>query len=103
MQLNHCKTLVIEGIKEDGAKFRPSDWIDRISTSLGTVDKNRKIHYSPDVQPASIDGNKCLLVSSELQNKDPNAFDFIMNFAHSNKLRISGQQCSVPDIIANEV
>ena len=29
--------LVIEGVREDGSKFRPSDWIERISATLEEV------------------------------------------------------------------
>ncbi len=105
MLLNDCKTLVIEGIKTDGGKFRPSDWIERISTALATIDKNRKIHYASDAHPAAINGEKCLVVSSSLQNRDPAAFEYIMDFAHKNDLKITGQECALPehvDIAVNQ-
>lgn len=80
--------LIIEGITEDGRVFRPSDWIERISGSLSTFGTDRRIRYSHYLQPQTIDGKKCLVVDLDLQQKNPAAFAFLMDFARGNRLRI---------------
>lgn len=82
-----CK-LVIEGVSEDGKKFRPSDWIERISTSLATFGPDHRLHYSKIAQPRIINGEKCLVVDKSLTEKDPAAFEYILNFVRMNKLRV---------------
>ncbi len=81
--------IIIEGVTEDGRAFRPSDWIERISGSLSTFGSDRRIRYSHYLQPQMLEGKKCLVVNSELQQRDPAAFKFLMDFAKGNRLRIS--------------
>lgn len=80
--------LVIEGIREDGSRFRPSDWIERISANLAHFGPDHRLHYAQAVQPCMIEGKKCLVVDRDLYSRDPAAFDFIIGFARSNQLRI---------------
>jgi hypothetical protein len=80
--------IIIEGVTEDGRAFRPSDWIERISGSLSTFGSDRRIRYSHYLQPQMLEGKKCLVVNSELQQRDPGAFKFLMDFAKGNRLRI---------------
>lgn len=82
------RRLIIEGVTEDGRTFRPSDWIERISGSLSTFGSDRRIRYSHYLQPQTIEGKKCLVVDMELQQKNPSAYAFLMDFARGNKLRI---------------
>lgn len=39
------KTIIIEGITDQGKTFRPSDWAERMSGSLASF-KNSRIRYS---------------------------------------------------------
>lgn len=87
MLKQECK-LVIESVNVDGKKFRPSDWIERISTSLATFGPDHRLHYSKTAQPKVINGEKCLVVDTALHEKDPAAFEYILNFAKSNRLRV---------------
>jgi hypothetical protein len=80
--------LIVSGVQEDGKKLRPTDWVERISSALATFDENRRLHYSESVHPCLIDGEKCLVVARCLEEMNPAAYAFVMNFAHSNKLRI---------------
>lgn len=80
--------LVIEGVREDGSRFRPSDWIERISGTLAQFGADHRLHYAQGVQPCVIEGRKCLVVDRDLYSRDPAAFDFILGFARSNHLRI---------------
>jgi len=83
--------IIIEGITEEGEKFRPSDWAERMSGKLSTFEK-RRIHYSPMLQPTIKDGHKCVVLDPKLQESNPALFESIMKFAQSNKLKICGQE-----------
>ena len=80
--------LVISSVQEDGRKFRPGDWIERISSVLASFDQSQRLRYMESVQPAVVNGEKCLVVARGLETTNPPAYKFIMDFAHSNKLRI---------------
>ena len=80
--------LVIESVKEDGKRFRPSDWIERISANMGTFGPDHRLHYAESVKPGVVNGEKCLIVDQDvLEANNPAAFDYIMQFAKSNSLR----------------
>lgn len=97
--------LIVSGIQEDGKKLRPTDWVERISSSLATMDANNRLHYSVSVQPCIIDGEKCLAVARCLEESNPGAYAFVMEFARSNKLRVFADRrtderqlpCAVPE------
>ena len=80
--------IIIEGIREDNKKFRPSDWAERISEMLASFGPDHKLHYSEFVHPSIIGGEQCLIVDRRLSGTHPDAFKFILNFAAQNKLRI---------------
>lgn len=79
--------LVIESVREDGKKFRPSDWIERISANMGTFGPDHRLHYAESVKPGIVNGEKCLIVDPSLESDNPAAFQYIMNFAQANALR----------------
>lgn len=83
-----ANTIIIEGVTEDGRTFRPSDWIERISGNLSTFGSDRRIRYSRYLQPQIREGKKCLAVDPRLREANPAAFQFLMDFAKGNKLRI---------------
>lgn len=82
------KHIIIEGITDDGHPFRPSDWAERMCANLGTFDKRRMI-YSPMLQPTVKNGHKCISIDPELAHHQPAFYKSLMDFAHSNHLRIS--------------
>lgn len=84
--------LIVESVTQDGRKFRPSDWIERISTTLATFGADKHLHYSEAVFPSVINGEKCLVVDLSLQETNPQAFEYVMNFVRANKLRVYEQQ-----------
>lgn len=83
-----CK-LIIRSVTEDGRKFRPSDWIERISTTMATFGKDNRLHYSNGVRPGMVDGEKCLLVENSVKESNPAAFEYIMTFVNANRLQMS--------------
>jgi hypothetical protein len=80
--------IIIEGVMEDNKKFRPSDWAERISEMLASFGPDHKLHYSEFVHPCIISGSQCLVVNRRLSETHPDAFEFILQFASKNKLRI---------------
>ncbi|MGE3920403.1 MAG: DUF3579 domain-containing protein [Gammaproteobacteria bacterium] len=82
--------MIIEGKTESGAEFRPSDWAERVSGSLSTF-RNRRIHYSPLLQPIYKDGYKCVALDPALKETNPELYQSILDFAKSNQLKICGE------------
>lgn len=79
---------VIRGVTEEGKKLRPSDWIERISSTLASFGTDQRLQYSSAVAPCMIDGEKCLVVARNLSDVNPEAYNFVMGFAKSNQLSI---------------
>lgn len=90
--------IIIRSIRNDGSRFRPSDWIDRISSTVAiyhsplaqqkTPTLSQQASTSIKARPCIIDGKKCYVVNSRLAESNPKAFNFIMQFAFSNDLNI---------------
>lgn len=98
--------VIIEGLTLDGGRFRPSDWVERLLdtlTSYGTDRRlNRRPYAGPErrtqqvsfLHPQMIGGVKCLVVDSRLRDANPAAYDFLMEFVRSNRLRC--RDCEPP-------
>ncbi len=86
MKKKHSK-IIIEGITESGETFRPSDWAERMSGTLGTFEQHR-IHYSPLLQPTVKDGNRCVVLDAQLAQSNPKLYQSILDFAKNNQLKI---------------
>jgi len=82
-----CRT-VIEGVRQDGDKFRPSDWIERISSQIAQFGEGKSLRYRDCARPRIINGEKCLVIEHRLGEKDPHAFAFVQDFATANRLKI---------------
>jgi len=80
-------------VREDGQRFRPSDWIERISSSVAQFGPDRRLHYAPAVTPQVIDGEKCLVVAGALAELRPALYDYILDFARSNRLQLIQGRC----------
>lgn len=100
--MNHPpREYFIQGITEDGRKFRPSDWAERlcgVMSSFGPTARgpNARLKYSIYVRPLVLGDLKCVVVDEQLKEIAPMAFDFVMNFARDNRLIVS-EACSLPD------
>ncbi len=81
------KRYIIKGITASGAKFRPSDWAERMCGNLCSF-RNRRMIYSPLLRPAVIDGVKSVIVYHELAQQHPSLFQEILDFARRNQLDI---------------
>ena len=81
---------IIESVTQDGKRFRPSDWIDRLSSWDATFAQHRLV-YSERLHPVNIKGEKCLAIEPELKEQAPAMFDQIIGFARANKLKVHRQ------------
>ncbi|MDH3209885.1 MAG: DUF3579 domain-containing protein [Burkholderiaceae bacterium] len=90
--------VCILGLTTEGKAFRPSDWAERLAGAMSSFRPEGSargigayIGYSPYCVPNTThDGVKCVIVSEELRDMEPMAWDFVMNFARDNKLRFYG-------------
>ena len=83
------KRIIIEGITENGRKFRPSDWAERMSGALSTFGRDHRIQYSPLLQPLTVNGIKCVAVDPHLKDSYPEMFAYIMRWVDMNHLKVT--------------
>ena len=94
------RQIFIQGITREGRAFRPSDWAERLAGAMssfrpGGAGPGAHIGYSPLCFPRVIDGIKCVIVDEGLRDVEPMAWDFVMNFARDNDLRVT-EACAWP-------
>jgi hypothetical protein len=78
---------LILGITQDGKPFRPSDWGERLCGALAAFDDNR-LRYSSHARPVTRHGQTGVVIETILQDINPAAFEFLMGFAHENRLQV---------------
>jgi hypothetical protein len=86
--------VFIQGVTRDGRTFRPSDWAERLAGVMssfrpGGAQPGSHLSYSPWCIPTMIDGVKCVIVNRALRDHEPMAWDFVINFAKDNELKVS--------------
>ncbi len=89
------RQFTIQGITLEGRSFRPSDWAERLAGAMSSFRPGGSaggigafIGYSPYCVPRVIDGIKCVIVNEALKGIEPMAWDFVMNFARDNRLKV---------------
>jgi hypothetical protein len=80
--------VVIRGVTHDGKTFRPSDWAERLCGVLSVFGTEKRMEYSPYVQPITSAGVKCVVVDKQLEEIEPIAFKFLLSFASDNELQV---------------
>ena len=88
------REVFIQGVTREGRTFRPSDWAERLAGVMssfrpGGAQPGSHLSYSPWCIPTVIDGIKCVIVNRELRDHEPMAWDFVINFAKDNDLKVS--------------
>ncbi len=102
MAPSNSKEVFILGQTSQGRRFRPSDWAERLAGVMsqfrpeGDAQLGAHLSYSPWCTPNNMAGIKCVIVQREMQEHEPMAWDFVMNFARDNDLQIV-DACLVPD------
>ena len=88
MAANPPKEVFIQGITSQGRTFRPSDWAERLCGVLSVFGTEKRMEYSPYVQPMTSAGVKCVVVDKRLEEIEPIAFKFLLSFASDNELQV---------------
>lgn len=78
---------LIQGVNEEGQRFRPSDWAERISSLMSTF-KGGRLQYSDMLYPLMINGIKCVHLDGRLQSIAPGIYQQVMAFVTSNQLNM---------------
>ena len=80
--------FVIRGVTLDGRQFRPSDWAERLCGVMAAFGGDNRTLYSPFVHPVTADGVPCVVVDVRLEELEPMAYRFLLNFAKDNELQV---------------
>jgi hypothetical protein len=96
-------SFIIVGITRQGAKFRPSDWAERLCGVMSAFGAEKRMKYSPLVRPCTFDSEKAVFIDGQLATLEPLAFKFMQSFAADNDLRIVEQQAAYCEIGENGV
>jgi hypothetical protein len=80
--------IVIQGTTHSGQPFRPSDWAERLCGMMSVFSEDRHLSYSPYLKPIIAAGVRCVVVDVRLEDLDPPAFRFLMEFAKDNELKL---------------
>ncbi len=82
--------LIIYGKTDQGQRFRPSDWAERLAGVLAQYRPIGAVYnpwaYSPYASPRRIDGLPCVVIDHRLRDLEPLAWKFACDFASSNNL-----------------
>ncbi len=87
---NQPKRYIVESVTKAGARFRPSDWIDRISSWDATFAQHRLV-YSQRLHPVMLNGQKVLAIEPGLKTANRQMFDAVMQFIERNNLKVHVQ------------
>jgi hypothetical protein len=79
--------IIITGITEQGNKFRPSNWLERLASCFASF-QNQKLHYNEMVKPIMHGGKKRLFLANRFSQLNPQGFQFVMDFAVRNHLQV---------------
>lgn len=83
------ESFIIVGITNEGKKFRPSDWADRLCGVMSAFGSDNRMRYSPHVRPGcTLTGEKTVVVDARIHDIEPLAYQFLVNFAKDNNLRV---------------
>lgn len=84
--------ILVLGRTHEGRAFRPSDWAERLAGVMsrfrpaGAGHAEGHLCYSPLCMPTLVDGVRAVVVSRELADVEPMAYDFVLRFARDNNL-----------------
>ena len=82
------EVCLILGVTSSGRPFRPSDWAERLCGALASYDNTGRWVYSDHAQPVIHQGQIGVRVNKVLHEINPAAYQFMMQFASNNQLKI---------------
>ncbi len=78
--------LLIKNETTDGKRFRPSDWAERLQSTITCLEDEEFKRCIGLVQVVALNGSKCILVDKGLEDHEPRLYRFLMRFARENSL-----------------
>ena len=95
--MENC-VLIIFGVTSTGEKFRPSDWIERFCGVMAPYDTTfqssgervniqKSMGYSNLVFPTTHKGERVVMALEQLNDVEPLAWEFVLNFIKENDLK----------------
>ena len=78
--------VLVMGETTDGKKFRPSDWCDRLHSTLRALEPEEYEECVEYVHLVNNHGQRGILINSNLREVNPPLFNFFMKFVESNHL-----------------
>lgn len=101
MVSSKSRQLFIQGVTSSGRTFRPSDWAERLAGVMsqfrpgGAAAQGHRASYSPWCVPSTLGAVKCVIVHRDMEDEEPMAWAFCMNFAKDNDLTVvDGEQAA---------
>ena len=79
---------VFTGTMEHDAAFDPSGWIENLASILAAFLADPRLRYAQGVQPNVIEGELSLLLATWLETTDRATYDYAMEFARANQLKV---------------
>lgn len=93
MQSSKSTEIIILGVTQAGQPFRPSDWSERLAGVMSSIRPGGavpgdRLSYSPWCIPNTVNGQKCVIIHTDIREANVMAWDFLMGFAKDNQLQI---------------
>lgn len=92
----NVRQFIIHGTTQDGQRFRPSDWAERLAGVMAQFRPpgalGNHLTYSPYVVPVLLEGERCVVLDERLRDLEPLAWKFVLDFARDNQLKTSERQ-----------
>lgn len=90
--------LIIQGITKRGRAFRPSDWAERLCGVMSVFGDEQRMAYSAHARPIMMDGVRCVVLAGKLNDLEPRAYRFMLDFARDNELNVIDPAVHDPDV-----
>ena len=95
MRFSSNTPYIILGLTNEGTRFRPIDWAERLCVVLSAFVTEKRMKYSPFVSPGHVSDAKAVFVDGDLYDADPMAYRFVLNFAVDNNLQLIEGSCPI--------
>ncbi len=82
--------IIIIGKTIENKKFRPSSWSDMIASHGSMFGLDKRLKYSTYLMPCRLQDERvpALIMDERLNDVDPLLYEYVIDFAHKNKLVI---------------
>ncbi len=90
--------IYIVGETTPETPIRPHNWAERFAGNMASYGTDRRLRYSPTLEPVVINGTKCLRVCPSLEASQPEIFHDVLGFANHYDLQVHGMEVIEPEL-----